>query len=231
MGLIAEYQVTYRRLPLTDVATAVPEMTLDLTVGQPNQAGLPPFVTRATGEAFGALERAFEASTFVRSHSLIARGRSTREYQLLPAASMEEQLGTTVSQPERLRALSDNESIVERITVVPEGWVQRRWFADRAAFLEYCAFWRENAASFSVHRLTESTLGESRNEPTKMTDCQREALYTAYEMGYFEIPRTATLTEVATTLGISASSLSERLRRAQAWLIEHSLVEYKSPHR
>lgn len=62
MGLIAEYQITYRQLPLTDVATVVPGMTLDLTVGQPNQAGPPPFVVRATGEAFGELERALEAS-------------------------------------------------------------------------------------------------------------------------------------------------------------------------
>ncbi|UPM42371.1 helix-turn-helix domain-containing protein [Halocatena salina] len=230
MGLIAEYQITYQQLPLTDVATAVPGMTIELTVGQPNQAGPPPFVVRATGGAFEELERAFEASAFVRSYSLIARGQTTRAYQLLPAASMEEQLGTTVSQPAQLRALSDNESIVERIAVTPEGWVQQRWFADRTAFREYCAFWRENAAAFSVHRLTESTLEEDRNEPPRMTDRQREALHTAYEMGYFEIPRTATLTEVATALGISASSLSERLRRAQTRLIEHSPVEDKSPH-
>lgn len=223
MGLIAEYHVSYRHLPLTGVATAVPGMTLRLDVGQPNQAGPPPFVVRATGEAFEELERAIEASAFVREYSLIARGETARTYQLLPAATMAEQLGSAVAQPGELRALSDNESTVERITVTPEGWVQQRWFADRAAFLEYCAFWRENGEAFSVHRLTETTLDD--DPDPGMTDRQREALLAAHEMGYFEIPRAATLTEVATALGISASSLSERLRRAQTRLIECSVCD------
>lgn len=127
MGFIAEYHVSYRHLPLTGVATAVPGMTLRLDVGQPNQAGPPPFVVRATGEAF------------------------------------------------------------------------------------------------SVHRLTEITLDD--DPDPGMIDRQREALLAAHEMGYFEILRAATLTEVATVLGISVSSLSERLRRVQTRLIERSVSD------
>lgn len=46
----------------------------------------------------------------------------------------------------------------------------------------------------------------------------------AYEAGYFEIPRAASLTGVAADLGISASSLSERLRRAQTHLAETTVA-------
>lgn len=219
MGLIAEYHVSYRHLPLVDVASAVPEMTLRLEVGQPNQAGPPPFIVRATGDAFESVERAFEKSEFVWEYSLINRQSALRQYKLLPAASMEEQLGETVEQPAKLRALASNKSIIEKITITPDGWIQKRWFADREEFTAYCEFWRENGESFSLQRLTDSTMDDEHSAPS-MTDRQREALFTAYEMGYFEIPRTTNLTDVATTLDISAPSLSERLRRAHAHLIE-----------
>jgi predicted DNA binding protein len=221
MGLIAEYHVSYQHLPLVDVASAVPAMTLQVQVGQPNQAGPPPFIVRAIGEAFEPVERAFENSAFVREYTLINREGTVRQYQILPAASMEEQLGEAAEQPAKLRALATNKSIIERITIAPDGWAQKRWFADRDEFTDYCAFWRENGESFSLHRLVESTPDEP-NPVTRMTDRQREALLTAYEMGYFDIPRNATLTEVATALGITAPSLSERLRRAQTRLIERS---------
>jgi predicted DNA binding protein len=50
------------------------------------------------------------------------------------------------------------------------------------------------------------------------TPAQASAVETAYEMGYFEVPRAVTASEVATALGISKSAFLERLRRAQAAL-------------
>jgi hypothetical protein len=52
-----------------------------------------------------------------------------------------------------------------------------------------------------------------------MTDAQREALLTAHEMGYYEVPRATSLEAVAAELGVTAPSLSERLRRANANLV------------
>lgn len=47
----------------------------------------------------------------------------------------------------------------------------------------------------------------------KLTQSQREALLLALEMGYFEEPRTAILSEVATELGISQPAAGGLLRR------------------
>jgi len=44
-------------------------------------------------------------------------------------------------------------------------------------------------------------------------------------MGQFDIPRQASLEDVAAELDISASSLSERLRRAQTHLVETHFEE------
>jgi hypothetical protein len=218
MALVAEYRLDCGDLPLVDVAAAVPEVTLHVDVGQPNQGGPPPFFVRAIGEAVTDLESAFDESPFVARYARISRAATGSRYQILPSTSMVEQLADVVDDPDRLESLSANDSFVERITVTPDGWLQKRWFADRSAFDEYRHFWRENEVPFSLRRLSASDFDSSPNRA--LTDRQREALQTAYEMGYFDIPRSTSLEEVGRELGISAAALSERLRRAHATVVE-----------
>ena len=52
------------------------------------------------------------------------------------------------------------------------------------------------------------------------SDPQRATLVTAFEMDDYDVPRTATLTDVALELGVSHQALSERVRRAHAQLVE-----------
>ncbi len=53
----------------------------------------------------------------------------------------------------------------------------------------------------------------------RLTDRQLEVLETAHRLGYFDCPRAANATEVAATLGIDPSTLSEHLRAAQRKLV------------
>lgn len=57
-----------------------------------------------------------------------------------------------------------------------------------------------------------------------LTDRQREALETALRLGYFEVPRDATLAEVASELGVDTSTASTTLRRGEARLLEWQLA-------
>jgi predicted DNA binding protein len=50
---------------------------------------------------------------------------------------------------------------------------------------------------------------------------QQVALRTAYEHGYYDTPRDATLEELATALDVPRSTLSYRLRRAEAQLVRN----------
>lgn len=70
-----------------------------------------------------------------------------------------------------------------------------------------------------LFRLTEPKMGQF-----NVSEKQFEALLTALEMGYFEIPRDATLDDLADALGISKRAASERLRRGQTNLVHNSLV-------
>jgi len=58
-----------------------------------------------------------------------------------------------------------------------------------------------------------------------LTDPQREALVLAYELGYFDSPREASLEDIAAELGITQQSLSSRLRRGHRRLIGGTLIK------
>ena len=57
-----------------------------------------------------------------------------------------------------------------------------------------------------------------------LTDRQRESLTVAHEHGYFDVPRDATLAEVADALGLDPSSGSETIRRATNHVIEEFML-------
>jgi predicted DNA binding protein len=220
MGLVAEFDIGCEALPLVTVAAAVPESTLLLEL-QFNHGERPVFLVTVTGGSGGAVERALTDAADVREWTLVGRAGDTRRYQALPAFSLEEQLGRHLDDLADLEALATTDAIIERIEVTPDGWRQTGWFADRDTFETLASFWQRNV-DFRLRRLTRDGDPESPGEG--LTDPQREALRTAYELGYFEIPRRTSLESVAAELDISASSASERLRRAQSYLIEETVA-------
>nr|WP_236039708.1 helix-turn-helix domain-containing protein [Halomicroarcula salinisoli] len=168
-----------------------------------------------------AVEQAFESSPFVGEYTLVGHAGETYRYRVLPAVGLEAQLGDQIEDLDGLRALAEADAVVERIRVTSRGWVQEAWFADRDAFDEFRTFWQSNCG-FELRRLTKD--GEPKQPGDGLTDPQREALRTAYEMGHFEVPRSASLSEVADELGITPSAVSERLRRAQTHIVETTVA-------
>lgn len=56
-----------------------------------------------------------------------------------------------------------------------------------------------------------------------LTDRQRDVLKTAYELGYYEVPRKASSETVAAELGLEVSTVTEHLQRAERNLLAHHL--------
>lgn len=56
-----------------------------------------------------------------------------------------------------------------------------------------------------------------------LTERQYETLVTAYNAGYYTVPRTITLSELAAEFDVTHQALSERLRRAHGTLITNEL--------
>jgi hypothetical protein len=60
-----------------------------------------------------------------------------------------------------------------------------------------------------------------------LTDRQLEALETAYDMGFYNVPREATTDDVAAELDIDSATLSEHLQRAERNLLSQQLSTAK----
>lgn len=60
--------------------------------------------------------------------------------------------------------------------------------------------------------------------PYGLTDKQLELLVLAFDEGYFEVPRRATLTELAEAEDISDSAAAQRLRRGLSRLVRHTVI-------
>lgn len=219
MALVAEFDIGCEHLPFVGVAAAVPEARMLLEL-QFNHGELPIFILSVTDGDRDVLEAEFEDAPVVGSYALLGAAGDTRRYQIQPGRSLEAHLGPHLDDLSDLEALASTESIIDRIEVLPTGWRQAGWFAHYDAFDQFRRFWQRNGG-FQLHRLTRE--GDAEPPGDGLTDRQREALRIAYERGYFDIPRKASLDDVADELGVSASSVSERLRRAQTQLIEETV--------
>jgi predicted DNA binding protein len=94
-----------------------------------------------------------------------------------------------------------------------DNWLFRIRFNDHeslSAFSEYCQI---HDIRLNVRRVHNLTADELDNDPFGLTSEQREAIELAVEKGYFEVPRRATLSDLAEDLHVSQQAVSERLRR------------------
>jgi predicted DNA binding protein len=67
---------------------------------------------------------------------------------------------------------------------------------------------------------------QGREQPLdELTDRQREVIQTAFEMGYYEVPREISSEDIAAELGVDPSTVAEHLQRAERNLMAHHLSE------
>lgn len=108
------------------------------------------------------------------------------------------------------------------VTSSADGIDARLRFPDRESLAEYRPRVEEKGVDVALRRVYgegDSGLGGEYGLSVK----QRQALETAAEVGYFEVPRDASLTTVADELGVSTQAASERLRRGAATLVRTAL--------
>lgn len=101
-------------------------------------------------------------------------------------------------------------------------WHLRVLYPDREHLSATHGFAEDHGLSFDIH-----SLRELEGEPAGrygLTDSQYRALVLAARRGYFEVPREATLEDLADELGVSHQSLSGQLRRALGALVEDTLL-------
>lgn len=101
-------------------------------------------------------------------------------------------------------------------------WILKLRVESRDALRDLQEFCDERDVAFDLIRLYE--LRDPKIGQFNVTEKQREILIVALDMGFFEIPRAATLAEVADAVGISKRAASERLRRGHTNLVSNTLT-------
>lgn len=105
-----------------------------------------------------------------------------------------------------------------------DAWAFRLGFADLTRlpdFQRHCV--QEADLDLQLDRVYKPVVSTSIE--TELTEAQREALVTAYEEGYFEVPRRTTLVDLAERMELSDQAISERLRRGQRELIRTHVID------
>lgn len=94
-------------------------------------------------------------------------------------------------------------------------------FDRRDGLSELQAHFDRSNTAFTLQRILSQA---PRGAEFEVSPRQREAIVTAVEMGYYDIPRRTELSAIADRLGITTSSASERLRRGVVALTENTLL-------
>ena len=129
---------------------------------------------------------------------------------------------------------SDSGGLLDRISNADSGiallqaegqdgeWQIKLRFPSRSQLTDFRAFYEQRGIDLRVIRLYDLT--DPKMGQYNISQKQREALVRALEMGHFQIPREASLEDIAESLDISPRAVSERLRRGQTNLVSNSLT-------
>ncbi|QSW97765.1 helix-turn-helix domain-containing protein [Haloterrigena alkaliphila] len=213
--VIAEITLVHPELVLTPTIQAIPEMTTDLeyqTIAGPGEYYL---FFEAYGGDFDEFDRVVADDPTVSEPSVVIDGGEFRVYRMrltsaerlvLPRAA---ELGMRVLHATNGRG----------------GWVATLEVPALEALREFREHCRAKDVSFTVERLYHAEDADyEAGQGYGLTPVQRETLVTAYERGYFEDPRDASVEDLADALGVSSSAVSGRLRRGLGALIEHTVI-------
>ncbi|MFC7155646.1 helix-turn-helix domain-containing protein [Halomarina halobia] len=213
MSIVAAYRTSSPELVLATAVTTVPEVKLDVAHAVSTDRGRPTWFLWADGTDLDAFECAMADDPTVTDVERMREVADARLYtlQVTRAAS--------VYADSRWSDL-DASNYASRFR---DGWwnsVTR--FADRGTLDAYLAFLDQRDVTVELDDVF-VTLASNGERP--LTRCQRETVEFAYRRGFFEIPREATMSDLADEFDVSEQAISQRLRRAYARLVESEVVE------
>lgn len=210
MSLIVEFELRGEPIEMTALARALPDVTFEIDRFRPAEDLVSMFVW-AVGADLDRVEPAIRDLSHLEDVAVINVGTDRRLYRLVLEPNID-------AVPEDLLS---NGMLIDG-TIEPDCLHLRGRVAGRDVLVALWQYLRQREISVSVTKLSRAD-GSGGDDAGPLTDAQLEALATAYEMGYFDDARGVTQSMVAEELGISRSSFSERLRRAEQRLVESRL--------
>ena len=211
MATVMEFTSPAAEFPLGTIFENIPEVTVELERLVPHDTLIIPYFW-VRGEEVEDIEAAFDSHAGVRNVRLVD---SVDGEYLMRAGWDREYVGV-------LSGLVATNLVVLSGNGTGEGWRFEVRGESREKISEFRTYCQDNGIPINITAV--HALLPVQGEGYGLTDPQREALLAAYERGYFNSPREASLDDVAASLGITQQSLSSRLRRGHRRLIGATLV-------
>lgn len=141
----------------------------------------------------------------------------------------------TSSGPERVYLIGYNipDSVDERVTCRPNDTLPVEYLeideegytfdvtGSQQAISEFVSQHKDAGVDITLEKLRDYRGSDSSLD--SLTQRQREILRTAYDLGYYEVPRSTSTNEVAEEVGLDDSTVSEHLQRAEQNLLSSVL--------
>jgi hypothetical protein len=212
MGIFGEFRVPPRALALSETFEVEPEtvVQIDRVVASEMESLTPSFIVSGVSNA--AFEAAASSDESIDALQQILDSELGTMYRAVWGDSVES----------LVQAYTNEGTSILKARGTAEGWVLRIRFDDHALIGEFTSHLRDQGFSFDLVRLHEMSYAQTGSQ-FGLTPKQHEALVTAWQMGFFDLPRATSMAAVAEELDISPQSLSDRLRRAQNTLIGDAL--------
>jgi Predicted DNA binding protein len=122
-----------------------------------------------------------------------------------------------------LKAVTKRGLIVAKPVVYRDGQVHARIVGSSSALQKAV---EEIPSEVGLDIVSVGEFDRSRESPVSvLSDRQREALFAAFELGYYEKPRGSTHSEVADRLGCEPNTASEHLQKAESKILKEVLQE------
>ncbi|WP_312912455.1 helix-turn-helix domain-containing protein [Natronosalvus caseinilyticus] len=211
MATVLEFTSPAEEFPLGTVFENLPGVTVELERLIPHETLIIPYFWIRGAEAED-IEAAFEAHAGIVSVDLV----DSVDSEFLMRAEWEESYFGILS------ALAKTNVAVLSGIGTSDGWRFEVRGESRDAISEFRTSCQEHEIPIEITAV--HALLPVQGDGYELTDTQREALVLAYERGYFDSPREASLEDVADELGITQQSLSSRLRRGHRRLIGGTLA-------
>ncbi len=212
MSLFGEFQVAAHAFALHETLTALPEVRIEVERVVATDSLLAPYFWVSTVDI-----EAFESAAAEDPSVQRLRRLDTFEEATLYRAEWVDNVESVVYASTQIGGV-----VLEAVGTVDSWRFQLRFDShdQLRAFQHHCADTGVEFELLRLHELSQPLSGEQYG----LTDRQYDALRTAWERGYFDSPRAATLADVAVELDITQQSLSDLLRRGHHALIESTLV-------
>lgn len=211
MSVIADFAVPPEDFVLSHAVRNGPDVTVGVERVVQTESSLTPYF-RVAGDALDAFERYVDDDETVTNVRTLERVDDERFYR-----------GDWTGDVDHLvRGIREAEATVTHARTDGEAWDLRMVFPTRdalSAFDDHCDEEYDYSLKQVFDRSNTATFGDF-----EVTAEQRNTLLTALETGYFEVPRDATMEDLADEFGITVQSVSQCMRRGHANLLQNTLA-------